>query len=69
MVLKGTLSLDVCFCSSFAFPPCLKKEDGFQRRNKGAQTELRAAKGIYVKVFLKVYNLDSENDVHLHTDV
>lgn len=69
MFLKETLSLDVCCCSSFAFLPCLKKEDGFQRRNWGAQIELRAAKGPYAKLFLKEYNLDSENAVYLYTDV
>lgn len=69
VVRKESLNLDMCFSSSFAFLPSLKKEDSFQRRNWGPQIELRDAKGLYVKLLLEECDLDSETAVHLSTDV
>lgn len=69
VALKESLTVYVCFCSSFVFLPSLKKADGFQRRNGGPQIELRAAKGLYVKLLLEQCDLNGENAVHLSTEV
>lgn len=69
VLLEESRSLDVCFCSSSDFLPCLNKEDGFQRRNWEPQIELRAEKGHYFKLLPEECDLDSGNTVHLSTDV